>query len=246
MRMKSKYKILCFCLFAALVFLNLGIWQTNRHYEKQELKKFIDFQMSSPTISLNEKQEDFSFRRVSSKGEFLTYVLISGRYFYSEEGYGLIALFKPGNSDFYYVVDRGWISKKRDFDLGYLLNTEVNNDGILVPFEEFTEKESKPLKEEGGVAVFSYMDPSSIELHFKKEFPEVEISDFVILHGLQNKKGELIKETDDKVISWWVLPQGSLPHLGYAITWFGLMLTSLFFSVVSLRNNNPPRGGSGK
>ena len=67
-----------------------------------------------------------------------------------------------------------------------------------------------------------------------------------IANLLNYKKGELIKETDDQVISWWVLPQGSLPHLGYAITWFGLMLTSLFFSVVSLRNNNPPRRGSDK
>ncbi len=235
MRMKSKHKILFFCLFASIVFLNLGIWQINRHNEKQELTKFIDSQMSSPLVSLKETKEDLSFRKASAKGDFLTYVLISGRYFYSEEGYGLIALFKPKNSDTHYIVDRGWISKKSSFLNS--MSEKGSVEGLVVPFAQFTKEESKPVKEEKGIAVFSYMDPLSIRSHFKAEIPDLEIAGFVVLHGSENKKGELIEKADGELVSWWVLPQQNLPHLGYAITWFGLFVVSCLFGIQIKKRN---------
>ena len=222
-------------MFAAVVFLNLGTWQINRHHEKEQLKFFIDSQMGSPDVSFRENEENLSFRKVDAGGEYLDdYILISGRYLYSKDGYGIISIFKPRHSDFHYLIDRGWIADA-EFNVTDFLKNEKRIEGLLVPFDQFTKKETSSLKTKTGIPVFPYMDPLSVKLYFSERFPDLKISNFVILHGTENKKGELIEKKTDAPTSWWVLPQGDLPHLGYAITWFGLMLTSVYFLIVSYR-----------
>ena len=229
--MKASHGIQLFLIFAAVVFGRLGLWQANRHQEKIELNSFIESQMSKPAVD-SSSIKNLSFRMIDVEGVYVNhYVLIPGRYFQNIEGFSLVSLFKPRFSDSYYMIDRGWIARDFDFDIYDFLKKETFGKGIFLSFENFEKnKKSQGLMKNDSM-VFKTFHPESLKLHFEDRFPTIDIENFVILAGEENKKGTIITDSLDDVVPWWILPYRDLPHLGYSITWFGLMVVSIGFLV---------------
>ena len=229
--MKASYGIKLFLIFAIVVFARLGLWQADRHREKIALSSFIESQMEKPMVDSSDVQ-DLSFRMIDSEGTYVNhYVLVPGRYFQNLEGFSLISLFKPVFSDSYYIIDRGWIPRNFDFDIYEFLKKDNTGSGFLLGFENFeNNQKSEGLLRDSSI-IFKTFHPGSLKLHFEDSFPTINIEDFVILAGEENKKGTIVTDSSEAVVAWWVLPYRDLPHMGYSVTWFGLMLVSIGFFV---------------
>ena len=236
--MKASHGIKLFLILAIVIFARLGLWQGDRHQEKIKLSSFIESQMEKPIVDSSDAQ-DLSFRMIDSEGTYVNhYVLVPGRYFQNTEGFSLISLFKPIFSDSYYIIDRGWIPRNFDFDIYEFLKQDNAGSGILLSFENFENNPaSKGLIRDGSV-IFKTFHPESLKLHFEDNLPTINIEDFVILAGEENKKGTIIADGSEKLVAWWVLPYRDLPHLGYSVTWFGLMLVSVGFFLRLFSNRN--------
>jgi surfeit locus 1 family protein len=106
--------VLAAAIAAGLLFVALGNWQARRADEKRALAVALDEALRAPPIELAPGPLDaaaLAHKHVAARGRFLAErtVLLANRLRRGEAGYEVVTPLRLGASDWYVLVNRGWL-----------------------------------------------------------------------------------------------------------------------------------------
>lgn len=101
-------------ILGAIFLSNLGIWQWNRHLQREALNRKIEARMQEPVIQLDGGDVDpeaLDYRPVELRGTYDSSqeILLRNRSYNGETGFDVITPLRISGSDKMVLVDRGWI-----------------------------------------------------------------------------------------------------------------------------------------
>lgn len=215
MRVLSKPKWIAghlLVLFVVVLFVNLGLWQLERHRWRSALNQDIAAGLERPPAPLDTLAEgERAYRRVTVSGRYVpdADVLLSPR---NERGPGHHVL-TPLRLDAgpVLIVDRGWVPYRFDTPPvpgAEAATGEVELRGVLLPATEVDAKAFRD--EEGRVLRVQAVDPAVVAPAPRDGvIPDV----FLLLREQEPSPGEIPVPGP--------LPEPDAgPHLSYAVQWF--------------------------
>lgn len=217
-----------------VLFLSLGSWQLDRAEYKRTLHEEFLSRQTEAEIDLSqlnsyEDDSNFLWRPVSGKGHFYEeiQVLLDNQVVKGKPGYFVYTPFKPDTSDFWLLVNRGWVVAGNDRTKvpELILKTdEAMLKGIIKepPKTGMLLAESVPEKMNEVVMRVQSLDLNQLETLLNKKFMPVIV--------------RLEPDSDHGYLRDWRLPgSGESTHLGYAFQWFAfatvLLVIYLFVNI---------------
>ena len=200
-------------LTVVVLFVNLGLWQLDRHRWRVGVNADIAAGLAQPPVPLAELGEgDRAYRRVTVAGRYVpdADVLLSPR---NERGPGhhVLTPLRLEDASVALVVDRGWVPYR--FDVPPVPGAEVPDgvvelSGVLLPATEVDAKAFRD--EEGRVLRVQAVDPAVVA----PALGDGLIADvFLLLREQRPAPGSLPVPGP--------LPERDAgPHLSYAVQWF--------------------------
>src|SRR5687768_3888181 len=99
--------------------LQLGNWQLSRAQEKESRQEQLDSLSQEPPIDLPDflvKLEDFKYRQVEARGEYLPRqtIYLDNKIYKGVAGYQIITPLRIGKSSMHVLVNRGWVAANSD------------------------------------------------------------------------------------------------------------------------------------
>ena len=201
-------------------FTSLGIWQTNRALEKQQLQRDIDNKAKQDGFQLNHSISDINekiYLNVNASGRYNknNEILIDNIVYSGQAGYHVLTPFILDKDQTVIMVNRGWIPVGRDRNILPLIETpedEINIHGILAPH-----KSKPPL-------ILGELDPTG------RVWPYYDLQKY-IEHTKYNVLPVMIlldkKEKSGYARDWPKYDAKMGMHIGYAIQWFVFALIVL-------------------
>ena len=212
--MKKAFLFQIFVIFFITIFCALGTWQLYRLQWKVEIINEIKAGLNSSPIKYSNLVKK-NYQRVNIKGKFNFNEQI---YLYSlndkgKPGFDVITPFKTENND-NVLVNRGWISKELKGKT--IINTKNNSEQKIVGFlrEIYKPNIFKPANDIENNVWFS-INLKEISKVTGKRFDE-----FVIFLEDDQEKIPLPKKVSIDV------PNN---HLKYAITWYAISISIIFY-----------------
>jgi len=194
-------------------FAALGIWQTLRAYEKQELQQSVDNAAQQEPFNLNNNQSAIStkiYQKVRLTGQYdkNNEILIDNIVYKGTAGYHILTPFKLENSEIHIMINRGWVPVGNDRNTLPVIKTPEDVQtihGIIAPHR------SKPpliLGElDTAVRVWQYFD---IDKYTSQR--HIDLLPVVILLD-ENDRNGYVRE-------WPKYDAKMGMHIGYAIQWY--------------------------
>jgi surfeit locus 1 family protein len=103
-------------ILGCAVLVRLGLWQLDRHAQRQEFNSRVGLQQILPPLTLDstapmENLEEMEYRSVTVRGEynFDDQVALANQAWENQSGVHLITPLNVEGADFSVLVDRGWI-----------------------------------------------------------------------------------------------------------------------------------------
>lgn len=207
------------------VFIELGNWQLSRADEKNAQQAKLDMRSQQPIItlpSIRVKLEDFQYREVEVRGEYLPLhtIYLDNKTYQGVAGYHVLTPIKLANSSLHVLINRGWIAAGIDRavlpDDIPLAQGEVIVTGVVVsPEQRMLQLSGQELTG----AVWANLD-----LQRYQETTGLELQPILV-----QQKDQL----DDGLVRQWNRPDsGSSRNMGYAIQWFSLAATAIIIFLV--------------
>ncbi len=209
--MKQLFLFKIFVFLVIVLFCSLGTWQIYRLQWKQNLINQIDQGLKSDPIQYS-KNLDGNYQRVKLNGE---YIFNSQIYLYSlnengKPGYDVITPFETANKE-NILVNRGWIKKEMKDKLPSITSSnditgmlrKANRKNLFTPDNDLKKN------------IWFYVDLKDIENITGKKFNE-----FIVY--LEDKNIDIPKPKKISID----LPNN---HLKYAITWYSISISILFY-----------------
>lgn len=202
-----------------------GNWQSRRAAYKEALAEQLDARSAAPVAELRDgamKAEDWAFRRVRVRGEYVSAkgILLDNRVLQGRVGYHVLTPLRIEGSDRHVLIDRGWIAAPR---------TRAQLPAVATP---------AGLQEVTGVAVL----PPERVFELRGGVPEGAVWQHFLMPRYEEWSGLamqplLVQQTNDAgdgLTREWVRPDtGVQKHRGYALQWY-LFATLTVILYVSL------------
>lgn len=194
-------------------FSGLGIWQTQRAIEKQQLQQRIDHKAQQQAFHLNQNASNITnrtYQKVTASGHYdkNNEILIDNTVYKGTAGYHVLTPFILDNSNSVVMVNRGWVPVGRDRNILPSIETPeeaLNIHGIISPH-----KSKPPLilgELDMAARVWPYYD---YEKHMA--YTNYNIMPVVILLDDNDKTGY--------IRDWPKYDAKMGMHIGYAIQWY--------------------------
>lgn len=219
-------KIWSIIVTAAFVFLfiELGNWQLSRADEKNAQQAQLDMLSQQPITSLPNirvKLEDFQYREVEIRGEYLPShtIYLDNKTYKGVAGYHVLTPIKLANSSLHVLVNRGWVAGGLDRSVlpdVPLVQGEVMVTGIVVSPEQ------RMLQLTDQVITGTVWNNLDVQRY--QETTGLELQPILVLQQDQ---------LEDGLVRQWDRPDsGSAKNMGYAIQWFSLAATAIIIFLV--------------
>ncbi|MCE7915861.1 MAG: SURF1 family protein [Nitrosomonas sp. PRO4] len=206
-RFEPKLWAIVLTIVATSVFFKLGQWQLSRAHEKEMQYEQIAQYTKQPTVSLpgsKVKLEDFQYREVEVRGEFISEhtIYLDNKTYKGQAGYHIITPLKISNSTLHVAVNRGWIP--------------TGNDRSILP--------SIPKIEDNVEIIGENQVWNNFNIQRYQEVTGLMMQPLMILQG---------NEENDGLIRSWTRPDsGGSKNIGYAVQWFSLAATTIIIFIV--------------
>lgn len=210
-------------LAAIALTLSLGNWQLRRAEEKLALGRELDEAARHTVLALPSRPigaQDFEFRRISARGEYLTNhtILLDNKVRHGSAGYQVLTPLSLAGGGMSVLVNRGWVAAGLRRDILPQIQTPAGSVTVE------------------GVAVV----PSSHILELGKNTEEGMVWQNLVLARYANWSGLklqpiVLQQTSnaaDGLVRTWGRPDtGADKHRGYAFQWYALATTILIIYV---------------
>ena len=201
-----------FVFFSIILFCSLGTWQVYRLQWKLDLISEINYGLNSePVFYSNSNLVNYQKVKFNGSFDFEKQIYLYSLNSKGTPGFDIITPIKI-NSNEILLVNRGWINK----DLKG--NKNINNikSGS---FEGIVKKITKPnlFKPENDIENNIWY---SLKLEDLERFTGYKLNNFVLF--LQNSQNNLVK---NKIVN----PDLPNNHLKYAITWYAISISIIFY-----------------
>ena len=214
LKLKRTYLFQLFVILFVTIFCALGTWQLYRLQWKLELISEITFGLDSRPIEYSNSIKK-NYQRVSAKGKFNFDKQI---YLYSlndngKPGYDVVTPFRTNKNE-NVLINRGWI--KKELKNNPVINSDVETEQKIVGLLRKIYKPNifKPDNDLKNNIWFS------INLNDLKETSGEQFNEFVIFLEDSRAKIPLPKKVSIDV------PNN---HLKYAITWYAISISIIFY-----------------
>lgn len=223
-RFEPKLWAIVLTIVATAVFFKLGQWQLSRAHEKEMQHEQIAQFAKQPAVSLPGsivKFEDFQYREVEVRGEFISKhsIYLDNKTYKGHAGYHVITPLKISNSMLHVAVNRGWIA--------------TGNDRSVLPSIAEIEGEVKIM------GMVTSADIKNLILSDTEKESQVwnnfNIQRFQEVTGLMMQPLMILQssEENDGLKRSWARPDsGGSKNIGYAVQWFSLAATTVIIFIV--------------
>lgn len=224
--------LLVLLLTSLAVLIALGTWQFARHQEKQHLAERLDGRTEAAPIELRSadaapSRDELDFRRVRIVGTWdLDHALVvTNRVRFGTRGEQLVVPLLPADGGPAVLVDRGWYPLElRDEVRGRLA---VESGGTAVGIARALDGRAARLVPDTGWTSFHPASMSDV-------LPYAVVAWGVIEGDAPRSTNTLVPPLPGELPQTGYLPyRNTIPHLEYALTWWGLAATLAI--VASLR-----------
>lgn len=212
--MRLNWKVTVFSVVAFALFVNLGLWQTERAAEKVDLMAREALRRSAPPASLAEVTAPVDGARVRLTGRFDPehVFLLDNRILEGRVGFEVLVPFRDEISDRWVLVNRGFVQMgrtRRDVpDIPPVPGGEVSITGSIYVLKERPPGDV-PLTAElaSGMTILQFPAPSLVE-----ETAGLDLYEHVV---------RLTADAPAALPRHWpVTVMSPARHRGYAIQWF--------------------------
>lgn len=223
-RFEPKLWAIVLTIVATSVFFKLGQWQLSRAHEKEMQYEQIAQYTKQPTVSLpgsKVKLEDFQYREVEVRGEFISEhtIYLDNKTYKGQAGYHIITPLKISNSTLHVAVNRGWIPTGNDRSILPSIPKIENNVEII---GMVTSADTKNLILSDTLKENQVWNNFNIQRY--QEVTGLMMQPLMILQG---------NEENDGLIRSWTRPDsGGSKNIGYAVQWFSLAATTIIIFIV--------------
>lgn len=200
------------------ILVSLGLWQSDKARQKQELLDTYDAGASQPGVLITPdlvNAESYRYKKVMVRGRFdATYqILLDNRVHKAEAGYHVITPLKIENSNVYILINRGWLPVGSDRAVLPQISTptellEISGIATLPPSKIYTLKPDENIAN-GWLKVWQNLD-------FKRyqEATHLVLQPVVI---------QMDKDGPGGFVHDWSRPDLRMEtNLGYAFQWYGM------------------------
>ncbi len=228
--------VLLVSAFAVLVVL--GTWQFSRHREKQEIETTFDARTAADpldiaaTRSLTPEQLEFRRVRLAGRWDQAQTMIVTNRIRFGVRGEEAVTpLLVDGGPAV--LVNRGWYPlTRRDQVLADLAGEERGLvDGLARYLPTGSARQTA-----SGAWTRVHVASMAESLPYPVEPWSVVAGDRI--------EGNSLAPPDELPVTGWLTYENTIPHLGYALTWWGIAVALVVTSAVrfGLRRNREPQG----
>ncbi len=230
MRITFRFRFIPFvaAAIAVVIGLSLAQWQTRRAVEKLTIEAQLQERQAAPVIQLSgllQSPEEFEYRRVLLKGEFLRDwpVYLDNRPHNGVAGFYLLMPFKMASSNLHVLVARGWIPRNPA--------DRTKLPAIVTPDGEI-EIEGTARRSIGSVMQLGVLDvPQAHAIVQNLDIPSFAASSKLAMQPIFL---EQLSDTHDGLVRDWPRPSSGVEkHRGYAFQWYALAAMAFIFFVVT-------------
>jgi surfeit locus 1 family protein len=206
------------------IMVNLGNWQLSRAQEKDARQERLDRLSQEPAVVLppvEVKLEDFQYRQVEARGEYVTghTIYLDNKIHKGVAGYHIVTPLRIGTSSMHVLVNRGWAPAERDRSK---LPEVPTAQGQMIVSGIATTATQKTLE-------------LSQDLVLGRVWENLDLERYRRATGLLLQPVMILQKDDvkDGLIRQWPRPDsGSAKNLGYAVQWFAMALAVLITYLV--------------
>jgi len=226
--------LLLLLLSALAVLLALGGWQFGRHQEKQGLAERLGQRTEQPPIALERADEapagpdlDFRLVRIAGSWDIERSLIVTNRVRFGTRGEQLVVPLRPAGGGPAVLVDRGWYPLELRDEVRARLAQEPA--GIARGMARQLDAGVARLVPGAGWTAFH---PASMATALP-----YAVVDWGLIEGeAARDTGALAPPSPGQLPETGYLPyRNTIPHLEYALTWWGLAATLAVVAVVRLR-----------
>ena len=223
--------------------IKAGLWQYNKAELKQSLQTQLNARLAEPPAALTDlftadkliadkvaHLENLRYRRVKFTGIYDTryQVLLDNQVENTVAGYHVFTPVKIEGSQFYVLVNRGWIKGSADRKPPVVIapqgRQEIAGD-IALPAKKFFTLEAPPAKDGKWQPILQNQVWQHLDLQRYIKSVPFAVQPFVVRLDAKSKAGGFARN--------WPAPGERVSmHLGYAYQWFGFALTLLVIYIV--------------
>jgi surfeit locus 1 family protein len=206
------------------IMVQLGNWQLSRAQQKESRQEQLDMRSREPAVALPGvpvKLEDFQYRRVEARGEYVPrhMIYLDNKIYKGLAGYQVLVPLRIGMSSMHVLVNRGWVVADRD--RSKLPEIPVPAGQVFI----------------SGIATTANQKTLELsnELVSGQVWENLDLARYRIATGLALQPVMILQTDDvkDGLVRQWPRPDsGSGKNLGYAFQWFAMALAVLIIYVV--------------
>lgn len=206
------------------VMLQLGNWQLSRAEEKESRQAQLDILSREPAVDLPDvlvKLEDFRYRQVEARGEYLSAhtIYLDNKIHRGVAGYQIITPLRIGTSSMHVLVNRGWVAANSDRKV---LPDISSPQGYVTVTGIATSATQKTLELSRDIVAGKVWENLDIDRY--RDATGLKLQPVMIL-----QKDEL----NDGLVRDWVRPDsGAFKNFGYALQWFAMATAVLIIYLV--------------
>jgi len=212
-------------LCCVVLFIKLGLWQYHKAMHKQAIETAYQTSKGLQAENLVEhlqNLETLTFKnvRVLGKYEPQYQILIDNQIENNQSGFHVITPFKISGSDYYVLVNRGWVQGYEQHAKLPAIDTPLGEHALTGMMWEPSKKIFTLEKKRSAEQLkFEYVWQHLNMNQYQKVVPFKVLSSIVKLDPKQQEGGY--------VRNWQLPPSRIATNLGYAYQWFGFAVAAL-------------------
>lgn len=222
-------------LVVCLAMLRLGVWQLDRASQKQSILDQRERQSAAAPVNLLSlgtiQEQEYQFKPVFTLGRYLdqNVIYLDNQVLNGQVGYKIFSAFKPDNSDFLLMVDRGWLAAGDTREVLPKVKTSLNDIRL----------EGRLNKASGPAPLWDENYPVNDGTRW--QYLDLSLLSDQLQQGVYPLVLELAPESaGDKALTrvWQSIDNTSVnKHKAYAFQWFSMAVAFLIACLIVLRKS---------
>jgi surfeit locus 1 family protein len=228
---------LAFAIFAGIVSLGcirLGVWQLDRHNERQESNARITARLVEASVPLSALPSDSLVRfkrvRVSGRYDFANEMVLTSRGRHGAPGVHVITPLRLESTDSAVLVNRGWAYAPDGMKIDLSLFREDSNTVVIDGFLEEFSTTAGAVSTSSVANGIRRLDYDSIRT--RVPYP---LAKLIVVQRLDS--GEVVAVDKGHPVRADPPPLGAGSHRAYAIQWFAFALVGVVGTILVVQRD---------